>query len=364
MGCRRRRRTLSADPAGGERWLALSPLGEFASIPAATADGKTDSNRVPAVAVDRKSTVSTPTHADNALVLLAAGRSTRFGRLKQLAAIGPGGTTLIDYAVYDAKQVGFRRVVFVVRAEIEADMRAAYGNRFTDMTVEFVHQNLDDLPRGCVCPPGRERPWGTAHAVWAARSAVRERFAVISADDFYGRHAYEQLARQVFNPAADHDAAAIIGFQLGGTLSKFGGVSRGVCEVGPDDNLIATHEYRVIEDRPEGPVAIEGNREIKLSRDAPVSMNMWSFPATLPALLEDEHRGFFAELTPDDRLSRELYLTDCARRLVENGKLRIHVPRAESEWFGVTYDADTPIVRQKIDALIEAGAYPADLWAK
>ncbi len=290
-----------------------------------------------------------------ALLVLAAGMGSRYGGLKQIDPVGPHGETLLDYSVYDALRAGFGRVVFVIRRDFEALFREKIGARYADrVAVDYVFQSLDALPPGHGVPAGREKPWGTGHATWCARDAIKEPFAVINADDFYGADSFRKLAE--FLQQARRDEAAMAGFQLARTLSENGSVSRGLCDVGPGNILRSVTEQSGIEASEVGPGK-------KFPADAIVSMNCWGFTPDFFPLLDARFHDFLAS-TPADALAAkaEFYLPGAVSQLIAEDKLRVRVLTTESDWFGVTYRDDRPRVTTALQALIAARAYPEKLF--
>ncbi len=296
------------------------------------------------------------------LVVLAAGMGSRYGGLKQIDPVGPSGETVLDYAVYDARRAGFTRVVFVIRQDFEALFREKIGARYAGkIEVGYVFQSLDALPPGFVRPAAREKPWGTGHATWCVRDAVRENFAVINADDFYGADSFVKLAD--FLRAARDDEMAMVGFQLARTLSEHGGVSRGVCAVGRDGGLKSIVEQTSITPAEVGP----GRR---FAGDEFVSMNCWGFTPAVLARLDVQFREFFTGLTaqhgaaapPPDPLKAEYYLPTAVSAMIARREARVRILPTESSWFGVTYREDGPRVRAALAELVRVGKYPARLW--
>ncbi|MDP3072004.1 MAG: NTP transferase domain-containing protein [Opitutaceae bacterium] len=287
------------------------------------------------------------------LVVLAAGMGSRYGGLKQIDPVGPGGETVLDYAVFDAVRAGFTRVVFVIRRDFEALFRAKIGARYAGrIAVDYVFQSLDALPAGFTVPAGREKPWGTGHAVWCARDALGGNFAVINADDFYGADSLAQLAR--FLGAARGGEFAMVGFRLANTLSEHGLVSRGVCATGRDGALRSIVEHTGI-----APAEVGAGR--KFSGDEVVSMNCWGFTPALFAGLDAQFREFLAARGAEPKA--EFYLPASVSTMIERGEARVRVLPTESAWFGVTYREDKPRVEAAIAELVARGLYPAKLWA-
>lgn len=289
------------------------------------------------------------------LLVLAAGMGSRYGGLKQIDPVGPAGETVLDYAVFDAQRVGFKRVVFVIRRDFEEIFRAKIGARYAGrITVDYVYQSLDALPDEFTVPAGREKPWGTGHAVWCAREAVKENFAVINADDFYGEDSFKQLAQ--FLADARGPQFAMVGFKLAHTLSEHGAVSRGVCVTDAAGALRSITEHAGIA---RADVGAGSGR--KFSGDEIVSMNCWGFSSALFPLLDSEWRAFLTAHGRDAKA--EFYLPTAVSTLVARGLADVRVLPTTSEWFGVTYRDDKPRVSAAIAELIRRGVYPEKLWA-
>lgn len=292
-------------------------------------------------------------------MVLAAGMGSRYGGLKQIDPVGPAGETILDYSVFDALRAGFRRVVFVIRRDIEEAFRASVGARFERrVAVDYAFQQIDDLPAGFAVPEGRTKPWGTAHAILAARHAVREPFAVINADDFYGTEGYRVLAAHLNAGTAEH---AMVGFTLRNTLSEFGTVARGVCSVSEAGYLTSVVETTGIEPAGDGARAVSGDQVQPLTGDEIVSMNMWGFQPAVFAGLE----AYFAEFLKarGGDLKAECYLPAAVTAAIDAGAARVRVLRSADAWFGVTYREDRPRVVESLRALTAAGRYPEPLWA-
>ena len=286
------------------------------------------------------------------LVVLAAGMGSRYGGLKQIDPVGPGGETVLDYAVFDALRAGFGRVVFVIRRDFEQVFRERIGARYAGrIAVDYVFQSLDLLPPGFTVPPGRERPWGTGHAVWCAREALPGNFAVINADDFYGADAFAQLGR--FLTTARGPRFAMVGFRLANTLSEHGGVSRGVARVNAAGEMLSVEEVH-------GIVAAEVGPGRRYSGDEPVSLNCWGFTPALFAGLDRRFPEFLRAKAED--LKAEFYLPAAVSAMVAAGEAVVDVRPTSGSWFGVTYREDKPRVQEAIGALVRAGHYPERLW--
>jgi dTDP-glucose pyrophosphorylase len=294
-----------------------------------------------------------------ALLVLAAGMGSRYGGLKQIDPVGPHGETIMDYSVYDALRAGFGRIVFVIRRDILEPFQEAVGARFDKHApVDYVFQDLEQLPAGFAVPPGRTKPWGTTHAILAAAGTIKTPFAAINADDFYSQESYRLLAAHLSAGGAD---AAMAGFTLRNTLSEFGAVARGICEVDERGRLrqivemtkIARHGADILNTDAAGEAS-------KLTGDEVVSMNFWGFsPAVFP-LLEASFAEFLRERGNDPKA--ECYIPSTVNDLVAAGKLAVRVLRAGDSWFGVTYREDRPRVVARIAELIERGDYPVKLW--
>ncbi len=297
------------------------------------------------------------------LVILAAGIGSRYGGLKQVDPVGPGGEIVIDYSIYDALRVGFSKIVFVIRRDIEEAFRATIGQKFENRAdVHYVFQELDsDLPAGFQVPADRTKPWGTGHATLAARSAIDEPFAVINADDFYGQRAY-RLLHDHLACEEDENTYALVGFALRNTLSDFGSVARGICTVDPEHYLRSVVELTAIER--DGDRAINrapDGSEVSLSGDEWVSMNMWGFSPSLMAHLETGFETFLRTRADDPKA--EFFLPAAVDGLISNNTVRTRVLPSPDSWFGVTYQDDKPHVIQSIRELIANGTYPERLWA-
>ena len=298
------------------------------------------------------------------LLVLAAGMGSRYGGLKQLDAMGPSGETVMDYAIFDAVRAGFSKVVFVIRRDFEDDFRAAVLPRYAGLVpVDLCFQDLADVPADLPVSPAREKPWGTAHAIRAARHVIAEPFAAINADDFYGRAAYETLHR-FLTAAAEAPATpptyAMVGFELRRTLSPHGTVARGVCRTDPDGLLTSVRELtrlmavgdHVENHDPDAPEHLTGTE--------PVSLNMWGFTPAVFAQLEEVFRDFLTLHGQSD--TAECYIPTVVDTLIGQGACRVRVLRTSSDWFGVTYRDDRAGVVEALAQLTARGDYPAPLW--
>ena len=298
------------------------------------------------------------------VLVLAAGIGSRYGGLKQIDPVGPGGEAIIDYSVYDALRAGFGKLVFVIRRDIEAAFREAIGRRFeAKAAVEYVFQELDALPPGFSPPPGRNKPWGTGHAILMAADLIREPFAAINADDFYGPESY-RLLHDFLRDSADAriPTFAIVGFRLANTLSEAGSVSRGVCYCDADGYLERLDELTHIEKDGDAIRYTDDSGQIHtLTGEETASMNLWGFTSDI---FEQFRRDFTAFL--QDRGSQEkaeYYLSLGVNALVAAGRARVRILSTPETWCGVTYQDDKPHVTRHIRGLIERGIYPAKLWS-
>jgi len=295
------------------------------------------------------------------LVILAAGMGSRYGGLKQIDPVGPSGEIVIDYSIYDALKVGFKKIVFVIRKDIEKDFRETIGNKFADKAdVHYAFQAADSLPAGFELPPERAKPWGTGHAVLAAKDEIDEPFAVINADDFYGRRGY-QLLFDHLSTETDENVYAMVGFALRNTLSDYGTVARGICDVDSDSLLQKVVERTVIEKVGDHAVSHEPDgTDLELTGDEWVSMNMWGFSPTMLSHLEDGFVEFLREKIAVPK--SEYFLPAVVDSLINNGTVRTKMLPSMDEWFGVTYQDDKPHVIKSIRKLVDSGIYPENLW--
>ncbi len=298
------------------------------------------------------------------LIIMAAGMGSRFGGLKQITPVGPSGEKIIDYSVYDAIRAGFGKVVFVIKHAIEKEFKAEIGDAVAaHIPVEYVYQELDALPVGYSVPEGREKPWGTGHAVLCCRDVVKEPFMVINADDYYGRDCFGLLAKFLSQPQTDPVAhIAMAGYRLCNTLTENGYVSRGICEVDGENRLLTLTERTHIEIRENGPAFTEddGGTWTDLPADCYVSMNAWACPAGTLDGFEEMFCAFLDE--KGTQMKSEFYLPFAVDALVADGRADVQVLPTEDKWYGMTYAADHEMVRQALADLVAAGVYPAKLW--
>ena len=301
------------------------------------------------------------------LVVLAAGIGRRYGGLKQIEPIGPSGEIIVDYSVYDALRAGFGRVVFVIRPEIENAFRERVG-RSVEQRCEthYVFQTLEDVPAAFSIPPDRRKPWGTAHATLACKDAVDGPFAVVNADDFYGRAAYQALAAHLrrCNEGEGVEDYCVVGYRLEDTLTDHGHVARGVCVVDSHGYLIEIHERTRIEKHGSGARYTEdGEQWFELPPGTTVSMNSWGFMPTLFGELDLRFRRFLGQ-DPETLATAELYLPNVVNELIREGRTTVKVLETKARWFGVTYRQDLPRVQTGVRDLISRGVYPENLWGE
>lgn len=285
---------------------------------------------------------------DLTLMVLAAGRSTRYGRLKQTDPVGPSGETIVDYSVFDALRAGFTRVVFVLRTDIEAEFRDTVGRRIeAQVDVRYAFQDQ--------AGPQRAKPWGTVHAVLAAEDVVGGSFGVVNADDFYGPGSYRVLAAHL---GSDRPSAALVGFALRNTLSESGGVTRGICRFSPTDHALVTVDetFDIVGDGAGGATGSRG----PLSGDEVVSMNMWGFRRSAFEPLRGRWEAFLAAHGDSD--TAELTIPEAVTDMIGRGEQDVTVLRTDDRWFGVTHPDDRPLVVARLQELVDRGDYPAALW--
>lgn len=299
------------------------------------------------------------------LVILAAGLGSRFkGGIKQLEPLGPSGEIIMDYSIYDAKQAGFDKVVFIIRKDIREAFDNMIGNRIKQhIAVDYVYQELDCLPDGFTCPENRVKPWGHGHAVYCCKGVVNEPFVVINADDYYGKQAFKVLYEQLENMQAHSDkmTIAMAGFKLKNTLSDFGSVNRGVCEV---ENGKLTRVCETYNIRRESDGKVHSGKEEQpdklLDENSFVSMNIWACPAGFIDKLDKQFTDFMKHNGTDEKA--EFLLPGAIEDMIESGEISCNVVTSNDQWFGVTYSQDTPIVKAKFKELTDNGVYPVKLW--
>jgi dTDP-glucose pyrophosphorylase len=285
---------------------------------------------------------------------MAAGMGSRYGGLKQLDAIGPSGETIIDYSVYDAIKEGFNKVVFIIRKDFEQEFKSKITDKYEgQIQVEFAFQDLNDLPDEFTCPEGREKPWGTGHAILSARNVINEPFIAINGDDFYGRESFKVVAEYYRKGA---NSFSMVAFKLDKTLSSFGGVTRGLCTVN-DEKLNTVIETADLEKTDYG---VSSNRDIELDGTEPVSMNVWGFTPILFKYLDEKFVEFLSENGTE--MKSEYLIPSVVNELIQSGQETVHVLRSGATWFGVTYKEDKPFVEGEIEKLVNKGEYPDKLF--
>lgn len=289
------------------------------------------------------------------LLVLAAGIGNRYGGLKQIDPLGPGGETFIDYSIFDAIRAGFGKVVFVIRRDIEEAFKRAVGRRFeSKLAVEYVFQEIDALPDGFSAPAGRTKPWGTGHAILMGESAIQEPFGMINGDDFYGPNSFKVLGEFLTNQGAvvaSRQELAMVGFRLRNTLSEHGSVSRGVCNAGPDGYLREVVEHTEIFKKDMGG---------RFKGEEIVSMNMWGFTPSIFRHLRSQFEAFLAERGGD--LKAEFFIPSVVTELIRSGREKVRVLQTPDSCFGVTYKEDRPSVIANIRKLAQQSVYPERLW--
>lgn len=297
------------------------------------------------------------------LFVLAAGMGSRYGGLKQLDGLGPHGETIMDYSIYDAIHAGFGKVVFVIRKDFEDDFRNKILSKYEGhIPVEVVFQSTQDLPEGFTCPAGRTKPWGTNHALLMGRNVIKEPFAIINSDDYYGRNSFEVMAQELSNlPEGSKHNYSMLGFKVGNTMSESGSVSRGVCET-VDGYLTGIVERTSIAYDENHNIFFddEQGHSVQLAPDTPVSMNFWGFT---PDYFDYSEQAFVEFLKAHiNEPKSEFFIPTVVNRLISEKKARVKVLKTDSKWFGVTYSADRQGVVDKFAALHDSGFYPDSMF--
>ncbi len=296
------------------------------------------------------------------LFILAAGMGSRYGGLKQLDRLGPSGETIMDYSIYDALKAGFGKLVFVIRESFEQDFKEIVVDKFKNLVdVEIVFQDISMIPAGFTYHPDREKPWGTNHAVLMGKDVIKEPFAVINADDFYGQESFQVMADFLRSVAGKKNEYCMIGYHVGNTLSKSGSVSRGVCVVDQNGYLQNVVERTHIEEK-SGTIFYldENGEEVSIPSNTPVSMNMWGFTPDYFDYSWEIFKNFLKE--KGQELKSEYYIPLAVNELIVQGKASCKVLDTSAKWFGVTYSEDRPQVVLKINELVRKGVYPAQLF--
>ena len=298
------------------------------------------------------------------LVVMAAGMGSRYGGLKQIDPVGGHGQLIIDYSIFDARRAGFETVVFIIKHEIEADFKAAIGDRLSKvMDVRYAFQQLDDLPAGYAVPEGRVKPWGTSHAILSARDVIDGPFAVINADDYYGVDAFKTIYAEL-SKLAESGEGTMVGYDLCNTVSEHGTVTRGVCHVneqGMLDRVVETFHLKPCDDGKIRDIQENGDGPV-YAPETPVSMNFWGFTPWLFEKLDAYFKDFLRAL-PDGELKKECLLPSLIGELIDRGELSVSVLRSSARWFGMTYHEDKEMVQRELQKLHDAGVYPKTLRA-
>jgi len=292
------------------------------------------------------------------LLVLAAGMGSRYGGNKQLDEVGPSGETIIDYSIFDAIRAGFGKIVFIIRRDIEEQIKERFVNKLKGkIEVDYVFQEITNLPEGSKINPERSKPWGTSHAIMVAKNKINEPFGVINADDFYGAESFKILCDFLTSDEKTNNYC-IVGYEMKNTLSENGNVNRGVCSVNDENFLVDIVETREIAKLPNGAQAPAANGEmLKFTGDEVVSMNLWGFKPSCFALLEKEFKHFIDAKGMD--LKSELDIPTSVDKFVKTGEITIEVLMSPERWFGVTYKEDKPFVVESIRSMIAKGVYPS-----
>jgi len=299
---------------------------------------------------------------DLTLLVLAAGMGSRYGGLKQLDQVGPSGETIIDYSVYDAIEAGFNKIVFIIRRDIEKEMKELLFDKYSKkIKIEYVFQELNNIPDGIELPADRVKPWGTGHAVLMAKDIIHEPFVVINADDFYGKSAFKVVADYMKSQEGNLTGKnCMAGYRLQNTLSEHGTVSRGVCKVNDQNDLIEIIERTKIDWKEEKIVADDNGKDLDLNGDLFASMNFWGFTPDVFPQLESEFKKFIIENASN--IKSEYYIPSIVSYQINNQLATVKVLEATDQWFGVTYKEDKPLVVNKVKELTQQGRYPEKLW--
>ena len=298
------------------------------------------------------------------LVILAAGMGSRYGGLKQMDPVDEEGHKIIDFSIYDAKDAGFEKVVFIIKKEMEADFKELVGEPISrHMEVEYVFQELTDVPEGFTIPEGRVKPWGTTHAIMQCRDVVKGPFMVINSDDYYGKSGYKVMYDFLCDTADEDYSYAMVAYELGKTLTEKGSVTRGVCNTDDNGNLSHIVETKnLVKDGDGAAVMAEDGGLTPIDVDTPVSMNMWGFKASLFEEFDKALDRFFKEKVEDNPQKAECLIPTEVDVLIKSGKATVKALSSSDKWFGVTYKEDKPFVVDSIKKLKEAGQYPKVLW--
>jgi UTP-glucose-1-phosphate uridylyltransferase len=297
------------------------------------------------------------------LLILAAGMGSRYGGLKQIDRVGPSGEAIIDYSIYDAIRAGFEMVRFIIRKNIEKEFRELFENKLRGkIETEFIFQELEMVPDGLSFSSEREKPWGTAHAVWVAKDHIREPFVVINADDFYGAGSFQTITDYLKRDiTVDSSNYCMVGYQVRHTLSDFGAVTRGICEATDDHFMKAVVERtEIIKDGPQIYFNDKEEGKVFLSGDEPVSMNFWGFTPSIFEHFEKAFREFIGKNAGNPK--KELYIPSVVNDLVAKDIASVRILPSRDQWFGITYREDKPVAVEHIGKLVKQGVYPDNLW--
>ncbi|MFP4288619.1 MAG: nucleotidyltransferase family protein [Bacteroidota bacterium] len=301
---------------------------------------------------------------DTTLLVLAAGMGSRYGGIKQLDRLGPSGETIMDYSIYDALRAGFSKVVFVIRHDFADDFKKIFIDKLKDKTkVEIAYQELNNVPEGTQIHPERKKPWGTAHAMLVTKDLIEEPFAVINADDFYGRQAYQTMADFLKTQAKPgKNEYAMVGYKLENTLSEYGSVSRGICKVDSSGYLQSVEEHVKIERNDQGKIIsyLEDGTEIELPGNALVSMNFWGFDPSIFDIIQKDFDLFLQKHSRE--LKSEIYTPKVVDDLISRGLGKVKMLSSDANWFGVTYADDKPKAVENLETLTQNEEYPRNLW--
>ena len=297
------------------------------------------------------------------LVVMAAGMGSRYGGLKQIDPVDQGGHIIMDFSIYDAKQAGFEKVIFIIKKANEKDFKESIGDRMAKiMDVDYAFQELTDLPEGFSVPEGRVKPFGTAHAILSCRDKIDGPFAVINADDFYGAEAYKTIGDYLAQLGESRNSYCMVAYDLNKTLSENGTVSRGVCGVDPKGDLTSMVERTQIERMPDGRIVFHDNgADEPLSEDTPVSMNLFGFTPDFFTYSKEYFKVWFE--ANKDNIKSEFYIPTMVNKLIGDGTATLRVLRSAAQWHGVTYKEDKPALVASIEKMIAEGKYPRNLWA-
>ena len=300
------------------------------------------------------------------LVIMAAGMGSRYGGLKQIDPVDNEGNIIMDYSIYDAKRAGFEKVIFIIKKENEAAFQEAIGNRIEQyMDVAYVYQDVQNIPEGFEVPEGRTKPWGTAHAVLTAIHEIEGPFAVINADDYYGRHAFEVIYNYLTTHEDDEKFRyTMVGYRLKNTITENGHVSRGICQINEKKELVDITERTRIENRGDF-IAYsedEGETWVEIDGNRLVSMNMWGFTRSILEEIQKGFSKFLEENLPKNPMKCEYFLPSVVSNLLSQGRATVSVLESEDKWYGITYKEDKPMVVDALQSLKDKGVYSQALW--